>query len=265
MTVLIQIAMRWAWFVGMGAIGCVIVSGPVIAQGTKPGDDEPAQTAKVDAAREVVPREVVELEGWRVHVDPELRSAEHAELGERALQMLANHLQRVQILVPETALKELRRVEFWIDYRHPSLRGMQYHPSEGWLRGNGHDPRLAKKIHICEASQLLSREQMLKHPACVLHELAHAYHDQVLGFEHADILECFERARRRGVYESVMLYTGREVRHYGLNNHKEYFAEGTEAYFYRNDFYPFVRAELRGFDPELERVLSEVWGVEPVE
>ena len=28
------------------------------------------------------------------------------------------------------------------------------------------------------------------------------------------------------------------------NNHKEYFAEGTEAYLYRNDFHPFVAAEL---------------------
>lgn len=262
MAALIQSRKCWAWSAGLAVLCWGSVDRPVCATGAETGGGSAAQAAQVDEAGDVAPREVVELEGWRVHVDPKLRSDEHGELGERALLMLANHLQRVQILVPEAALKELRRVEFWIDFRHPSLRGMQYHPSEGWLRNNGHDPRLAKKIHICEAAQLLSREQMLKHPACVLHELAHAYHDQVLGFEHAEIRECFERARRRGVYENVLLYTGREVRHYGLNNHKEYFAEGTEAYFYRNDFYPFVRAELRGFDPELERVLSKVWGVD---
>ena len=35
------------------------------------------------------------------------------------------------------------------------------------------------------------------------------------------------------------------VEHYAATNHKEYFAEATEAYFYKNDFYPFVRGELK--------------------
>jgi len=45
-----------------------------------------------------------------------------------------------------------------------------------------------------------------------------------------------------------------------LNNHKEYFAEGTEAYFYRNDFFPFVRAELALHDPSLHELLETIWG-----
>jgi len=58
----------------------------------------------------------------------------------------------------------------------------------------------------------------------------------------------------------VLLYTGRKVRAYAANNDKEYFAEGTEAYFYRNDFYPFVRAELKEHDPVLHDLLEEIWG-----
>ena len=136
---------------------------------------------------------------------------------------------------------------------------MQYHPSRGWLERNGHDTRLAKKVHITRADQLLSREQMLKHPAVILHELAHGYHDQILGFEHPAVIDAFEAAKSAGTYEKVMLYTGRQVRHYGLSNHKEYIAEGTEAYFYRNDFFPFVRGELIEHDPKLYEVLKEVW------
>ncbi len=45
----------------------------------------------------------------------------------------------------------------------------------------------------------------------------------------------------------------------GLTNHKEYFAEGTEAFFNRNDFYPFVRAELKIHDPTLHDLLVEIW------
>ena len=136
---------------------------------------------------------------------------------------------------------------------------MQYHPSRGWLERNGHDVRLAKKVHITRADQLLSREQMLKHPAVILHELAHGYHDQILGFEHPAVIDAFEAAKSAGTYEKVMLYTGQQVRHYGLSNHKEYFAEGTEAYFYRNDFFPFVRGELIEHDRKLYEVLKEVW------
>ena len=44
------------------------------------------------------------------------------------------------------------------------------------------------------------------------------------------------------------------------SNQMEYFAEGTEAYFYRNDFYPFVRAELEQHDPVLHDLLEDIWG-----
>jgi dipeptidyl-peptidase-4 len=50
------------------------------------------------------------------------------------------------------------------------------------------------------------------------------------------------------------------VKHYAATNHKEYFAEGTEAYFYHNDFYPFVRAELKQHDPTLHDALEKIWG-----
>ncbi|MBM3867292.1 MAG: zinc-dependent peptidase, partial [Verrucomicrobia bacterium] len=49
------------------------------------------------------------------------------------------------------------------------------------------------------------------------------------------------------------------VKHYGLTNHKEYFAEATEAFFYRNDFYPFVRAELKEHDATMHDVLAKIW------
>jgi hypothetical protein len=47
-----------------------------------------------------------------------------------------------------------------------------------------------------------------------------------------------------------------------MNNIEEYFAESTEAFFGTNDFYPFVRAELKEFDPRMEAVLRKAWGVD---
>lgn len=203
---------------------------------------------------------VRDIEGWKVRVEPALVEGEQREEGAKALVMLANHLQRIKILVPPAPLQKLQTVEIWIEHNHPQLKAMQYHPSKGWLVANGHDPRLTRKVHITQARDLLSRGQMLKHPAVILHELAHAYHDQVLGFDHPEILAAFNKAKASGSYENVLLYTGKKVKHYGLSNHKEYFAEGTEAYLYRNDFYPFVRAELKEHDPALHDALAKIWG-----
>jgi len=57
----------------------------------------------------------------------------------------------------------------------------------------------------------------------------------------------------------VRTNTGKMGRHYALNNAKEFFAEMSEAYFGTNDFYPFVRAELRQYDPEAFDLLTSIW------
>ena len=94
----------------------------------------------------------------------------------------------------------------------------------------------------------------------ILHELAHAYHDQILGFDKPEVISAFKAASDAGLYEKVLLYTGQRVKHYALTNHKEFFAESTEAYFGVNDFYPFVRAELREYDPRTFRLMEDIWG-----
>jgi hypothetical protein len=58
----------------------------------------------------------------------------------------------------------------------------------------------------------------------------------------------------------VLDYAGRRRKAYAASNVEEYFAEATEAFFGTNDFYPFVRPELREHDPELFRVLERIWG-----
>ena len=47
---------------------------------------------------------VRDIEGWTVHIDPAMLDGDHQEEGARALVMLANHLQRIKILVPPDQL-----------------------------------------------------------------------------------------------------------------------------------------------------------------
>lgn len=199
-----------------------------------------------------------EVEGWKVAVDPKLLAEE--DLSKSVFTALANHLQRIKYIVPSERVEQLQQLRIWIELENPSLKSMQYHPSRGWLLANQHDPRLVQHVHIPHARDLLKRSTWAKHPYVVLHELAHAYHDQVLSFDAPLIVNTFNEAKDEGIYENVLLFTGKKVRHYGLSNHKEYFAESTEAYFGVNDFFPFVRAELKEHDPRMYEVMKTVWG-----
>lgn len=200
------------------------------------------------------------IEGWTIAVDPKLMANENAKTRDLAFEALANHLQRVKYIVPKDRLEQLKKLPIWLELDNKELSSMQYHPSRGWLLANGHDPRLMKHVHIPRAKALFDPGMWAKHPYVVLHELAHSYHDQVLSFDNEEVIGVFDAAKDAGIYEEVLLYTGQKVRHYGLNNHKEYFAESTEAYFGVNDFYPFVRAELKEHDPKMFDLMQEVWG-----
>ena len=198
------------------------------------------------------------IEGWTIKADPKLIAEK--EVAEKSFEALANHLQRIKYIMPEDRLAQLRKLPIWIELDNKHLNAMQYHPGRGWLIGNGHNPKLVKHVHIPKARELYARSTWAKHPYVILHELSHAYHDQVLSFDNPEIIGCFDEAKKNKIYDKVLLFNGAKVRHYGLSNHKEYFAETTEAYFGVNDFYPFVRAELREHDPRMYRLMVKIWG-----
>ncbi|MGB0766112.1 MAG: metallopeptidase [Phycisphaeraceae bacterium] len=205
-----------------------------------------------------------EIEGFSVYIEPALLAGEHAAVGERSLRMLRNHLERVAVLVPEPGLSKLRETGIWIEVDHPltDVEPGPYHGYERWLIENGWDARMADCVHITRAASLLERRHMLKHPFVVFHELAHAYHDEHLagGFKNERVLAAYRHAMDAGLYDEVLDYRGRSVRAYAATNPMEYFAELSEAYFYRNDFYPFVSAEIRRYDPVGYALMVEVWG-----
>ena len=95
--------------------------------------------------------------------------------------------------------------------------------------------------------------------------LAHAYHHQVLTFEDPEVMKAFRKAAAAGKYNSVKRWTGKKFttdKAYAMTNHKEYFAEVTEAFFGKNDFYPFTLEELQKHDPGVVPVLKKKWGIE---
>src|SRR4051812_364850 len=127
------------------------------------------------ATRPVAPKPtshtVKQIEGWTVHVDDRLLKGEDKELGERAMGLLDEHLKKIAAVVPQDKTARLREVNIWLDLSHGGLRSAQYHPSRGWLRGNGYDEALEKCVHIPDARDFASPRLQHDQPWMVLHEL----------------------------------------------------------------------------------------------
>ena len=218
-----------------------------------------AQGKNKTTTRKKIDHEPRTIEGWEVMVDKTLLAGEHKPLGDRALKTLETKLRQVAEIVPEDRLAQLKKFRIFFDRNH-ELGSMQYHPGAGWLKGRGYDTAMTKAVHIPQAERFLHEVKRNAQPHVVLHELSHAYHDQVLGFNHKPILEAYERLKAAGKFDKVLHARGRTTQHYAKTNHKEFFAEMTEAYLGTNDFYPFVNAELKQFDAELHQLLKKIWG-----
>lgn len=207
-----------------------------------------------------------QLEGWTIRVDDRLLGdAAEAELGKHALRFLEGRLIDIKTVVPADRVRELQKMTIVLDLNCGDLGSMQYHPSAGWLKEHGYTEDLAKCVHLPRAADVATKRNTNEQPWCILHELAHAYHDQKLNFEEPRIKAAFERYKESGHGDATLLFDGRRVKHYALTNQMEFFAEMTEAYFGVNDFYPFVRAEMIESEPELYKLLSEIWAADAVE
>jgi hypothetical protein len=200
------------------------------------------------------------IEGWTVLVDDRLFASEHEPLGKRALQILTSELADIRSVVATNRLQKVQSVKIVLDLTHGKLRPAQYHPSPEWLEGHGYARALAKCVHIPNAADFANTRHHHEQPWDVLHELAHAYHDQVLGFEEPEIRRAWERYRDGGHGDSVLHVAGRRQRHYALTDQKEFFAEMSEAYFGMNDFFPFNHGELAEAEPEIYALLKRIWG-----
>jgi len=222
------------------------------------------EESKEEESKQVEPKPFIEhvvrdVEGWKIHVDKRLLESDQKELGDRTLKVLANKLYEITMILPEPRVKDLQAVPIFVDLDH-LLGGLQYHPDAGWLTDHGHDTAMTKTVHVPRADRLVSLAKSNHQPSVMLHELAHAYHDRVLGFDHPPILKEYRRVVKEKLYDATLHMQGHKTRHYALTDHKEYFAEMTEAYFGTNDFYPFVRGELKDYDPGTFALLEKIWG-----
>ncbi len=207
--------------------------------------------------------EARQIEGWNLYINKQLIKG-NKQVVEVAVRLLSRQLKEITKVVPADAVMKLKTVPLWFSpkYQRSEARA-EYHPSAEWLKSNGRDVVMAKGVEFTNIPNYIAESRRM--PNFPLHELAHAYHDQVLGYSNESIAAAYQRAKAGGKYERVLRQdaAGRKQydRHYALSDDREYFAESTEAYFSTNDFYPFNRKELFAFDPVMFNLLTRLWGV----
>jgi hypothetical protein len=173
-------------------------------------------------------------------------------------------LEEIIRVIPPAAVVELKKVPLYFSPKYPNAGSRaEYHPGADWLRDNGRDPVMEKGVEFTNIPDFEAETRRM--PNFALHELAHAYHDRFLpgGFYNSDVKAGYDRAKSAGKYEKVERQDSegrkRMDRHYALTNPAEYFAESTEAYFSRNDFFPYNREELEKHDPETAALIAKIW------
>lgn len=198
------------------------------------------------------------LRGFKLLVHPDV--AEHPEDAAAMFDELDAQLEKIEAVVPKKALEELRRVPFWIEWEVRPNGAAEFHVSEDWLKEHGYNPDKVFSVEInnCRNFVAWSRREQ---PWMTLHELAHAYHHRVLKHEHPALEAAFRAAVEKKLYDEVdYVRPGEKGKAYAVTNVDEYFAELTEAYFGKNDFFPFHRAELERHDPTGFDVVRSIWG-----
>ena len=207
------------------------------------------------------------IEGWRVLIDQRLLSDNQAAT-EKALNLLTIQLREIVAKVPAPAVTKLRNVTLWFSPQYSNVTAKaEYHPGAEWLREHNRNPDMVRGVEFTNIDKFESETRRM--PNFTLHELAHAFHHGFLqdGFENTAIKTAFDGAKAKGAYDKVERWNGTaraaaKERAYAMVNQMEYFAETTEAFFSRNDFFPFTREELKRHDPEMHDLLVKLWAAE---
>jgi hypothetical protein len=181
------------------------------------------------------------------------------------LQALYNDLLKISGLnLKQNVINELKEVPIFINWNRDV--GAYYHVALPFLRGDENFPEDVKGIELANANNFLDwRDQ--NQPFIVLHEFAHAYHDRVIGFNTQTIVDIYFTAESSGLYRDVSYHIGNGnystvSQAYAINNHIEYFAELTEAYFGVNDYFPFIKNELANYDTSGYSMIEQAWQID---
>lgn len=203
-----------------------------------------------------------EIEGFVVLWSPD--TANDGPRIEEVRSEIEAHLALVSKALPAAALRSLRKTRIWVEWRTKPGAAVEFHSSMSWILSNRRNPDKFGGIVINNTQDFVKWSKS-GHDSILLHELAHAYLHSLSDYEQLLVHLAYLSAVESGKYEAVRHENGQTLRAYALTDTQEYFAELSEGYFHRNDFFPFSRDEVKAHDEEGHAMLLRAWGVESSE
>lgn len=209
--------------------------------------------------------ETTRISGWEVKIESKVLL--NKKLKKKVIEIFREQLSTLSKVIPPKRLAEIKKIPIWVSneshylFRKDEKGTMVYHVDPRWLKKHFLPEKLARSIHLINPNNYITlHKAFTKQPFVTLHELSHAYHHQCLGSDNKVLIDAYDNAIKNKLYLKVSRKLMKKKGNaYAATNVFEYFSELTEAYFGENDFFPFTRKELKGYDPVGFRAIQKSW------
>lgn len=223
-----------------------------------------AQDIRRAPENQVTPTETYlrrDIAGFTVLLNPMV--ADQAPLLENVMDSIDMQISDMTGRLPAERLAELKQTFIWVELDDEADKAAVYHSSADWIVASAGNQDKIGHIEIVNASNFVnwSRDHQ---PSLLLHQYIHAFHHKVLGAAHQGIIDTYEQVQLRHMYDQLEHMSGAVSLGYATLSPFEYFAEISEAYFARNDYFPFNRAQLKVHDPIGHDLVEQLWLEKPV-
>lgn len=237
---------------------CLLLS----AASTYADDPKPAPKGKAGPLDAVEGYKRHTIEGFTLLISKQVLDADVSGYERKPLDVLELELKAVSRMMTPKALGVLRKLLIWVEWdermapdngRDGTVVAVYYGGHQLSLIRRGMHPLKSKSVTILSMKALAAEHQpKTDSERCVLlHEIAHAVHDNLLGWENPAVKAAYRQAMERKFYDKAQ---------YVSTNEAEFFAELTCAYFDQLEYHPRTREHLKKLDPASFKMLDAVWG-----
>jgi hypothetical protein len=171
----------------------------------------------------------------------------------KPVDLLAKALRKVNDVYPENAKVLFHKTFIFVDWNKPGALGLYSQgprgPSDPKTHFNCIDINGMKFVTEKNNDKKLQPNNAAT--LVLLHELAHCYHHQVLGWNHELIKDAYQNAKNQKIFD---------LKSYLMSSEKEYFAELTTAYLDKHLAIPRSREEIKEKDIQGYGLMQKIWG-----
>ena len=236
-------------------IALLVLATPLVAR----SDDKPTPIKKPPV---VVPGYTAyKIQGFTAYISGDTLAIPTSDYERSPLEVLDGELSRIVSVMNPRSVIALRRLIIWVEWNDIRMAEPGRGTAVAVYRSGSPQAMIANDLHPLKSKTVdvvnmksLTEEHQPKRDSgrCVLmHEFAHAVHDQLIGREDPTVKSAFAQAMERRLYDKGQ---------YATTNAMEFFAELTCAYLDRLNYFPATREDLEKHDPTTYKLMQKVWG-----